>query len=67
MSFQIVQSRIVLVIPKSTVNTFEMAVVKTFPREEKKITVVATRIITVELSLIDSKKGELACLLIDCS
>lgn len=49
----------VFVIPRSTVNAFEMAVVNTLPREEKKMTVVATRMMTVELSFIDSKKGEL--------
>ena len=56
-----IASRKVFVIPKSTVNAFEMAVVSTLPRAEKKMTVVATRIMTVELSLMDSKNGEPAC------
>lgn len=53
-------NRNVFVTPKSIVKAFDMAVVNTFPRAEKKITVVATRMMTVELSFIDSKKGELA-------
>ena len=48
---------IVFEIPISTVNAEVMTVDSTVPREEKKMTVVATRIMIVELSLIASRSG----------
>lgn len=48
---------IVFEIPISTVNAEVKTVDSTVPREEKKMTVVATRIMIVELSLIASRSG----------
>lgn len=48
---------IVFEIPISTVNADVKTFDSTVPREEKKITVVATRIMIVELSLIASRSG----------
>lgn len=52
-------SNSVFVIPRSTVKADEIDDVRTFPSAEKNITVVATKMITFVLSLIESRSGEL--------
>lgn len=63
-----IAKRIVFVIPRSTVKADKIVEVRTLPREEKNMTVVATNTMTFVLSFSASNRGELelfSCFLVE--